>query len=319
MTALLEDLRLEQISEDFYIRDILTLNDAISLFLEARDLAPRTRYRYQGHLDLFADQFPPRCDVAKVTEEDLIRHLAKSKHLSRGTRAVQESTFASFFGYLYGSRKIKVNPMEFVPRTRKPDPDSLDLKTVSSQDVLAMMQAAESWAERLCIGVLAYLGPRRHAVALLRLSDYDQARGMLRFHEKGGKTIWKPVPDELAALIGAAVEAKEYDWQRIAYKIPDPYLIPPEGPLLRHTERDDRVIWRLVKKVADRAGVDCHVHALRGAFADFWLDSGGDEKALQLLLGHRSPATTQRYARLYDKQRRMEGVRGLSWQGKVAE
>jgi hypothetical protein len=36
------------------------------------------------------------------------------------------------------------------------------------------------------------------------MRDYDQRRGRLRFHEKGGKTIWKPIPTELRDLIDTA-------------------------------------------------------------------------------------------------------------------
>ena len=86
---------------------------------------------------------------------------------------------------------------------------------------------------------------------------------------------------------------------------------------MRHP-RDDRCVWRLVKKIAAKAGVEAHTPSLRGAFADFYLDSGGDSKALQLLIGHKSPTTTERYTRRYDRERRMEQVRELSWAGVMA-
>ena len=92
------------------------------------------------------------------------------------------------------------------------------------------------------------------------------------------------------------------------------YLVPPEGYLQRKGERDDRVIWRLVKRVAARSGVDAHVHALRGAFAAYYLSlHPGDVEALKELLGHRSIATTQVYLRKFDKATAMERVRSLSW------
>jgi integrase len=94
----------------------------------------------------------------------------------------------------------------------------------------------------------------------------------------------------------------------------DDYLIPPEGYLTRKGSRDDRVIWRLVRRVAHRANVDAHVHALRAAFAVFYLERHpGDVEALQELMGHRSIATTQVYLRKLDRQRAMERVRDLSW------
>lgn len=207
----------------------------------------------------------------------------------------------------YLARKIRRNPMEFVPRTRRPDAEALNLVTVSSQEVAAMFNAAETWPERLCVAILAYLGPRRHAAAMLTLRDYDQLRGRLRFHEKGSKIIAKPIPTALRDLINAAIAAGAI------LDAPDDYLIPPEGPTVRHP-RDDRCVWRLVRKIGARAEVEAHTHSLRAAFADFYLDSGGDAKAPQLLMGHTNPATTERYTRRYDREKRMEQVRSLSWQ-----
>jgi integrase len=327
---------LEQVAEGVLIRPMLTLDDAIDFACSS--LADKTRADYTRLLHRFAADFPRNWDVAKVSEDDFVRYLSGRRHVARSTRAWEEKVLYSTFQKLYRARKIKRNPMEFVPRTTAPDPDSLDLKRVSSGEVLRMMAAAETTAERLCIAILAYLGPRRHALSLLRVRDYDPARKWLRFHEKGGKTIWKPVPDELAEMLDArlkssataeAVGRSDRDGSlsqktarepvRITTKpgpgptLPDDYLIPPEGPLARKGDRDDRVIWRLVKKVAARAGVDAHTHSLRAAFADFYLDSGGDGKALQLLMGHKNPATTERYIQRFDRERRMEQVRKLSW------
>jgi integrase len=74
------------------------------------------------------------------------------------------------------------------------------------------------------------------------------------------------------------------------------------------------VIWRIVKRVAARAGVEAHVHALRAAFAVYYLERfPGDVEALKELLGHRSIATTQVYLRKLDRASAMERVREFSW------
>jgi hypothetical protein len=69
-----------------------------------------------------------------------------------------------------------------------------------------------------------------------------------------------------------------------------------------------------VKKVAARAGVTSHVHALRGAFAVQFLEThAGDIDALKHLLGHARVETTYVYLRRANKFRSMEAVRDLSW------
>lgn len=308
MTALTE------IAPGVIVRDMLTLDDAIDFACVG--LAAKTRADYGRLLNRFADTFEKRQDVAKITEQDCIRFL-ESPHrqtLLVSTRAWEERVLDSFFKKLVKGRKIKSNPMDYLSRTRRPDSDSLNRKTISSAEVKLMFEAARTPSERLCIAILAYLGPRRRAASQLTIRDYDQLRGRLRFHEKGDKWIWKPIPNELRALIDNAIRAGvisrpvELGWAN------EQYLIPPEGPLKDPSKpRDDRVVWRLVNRIAYRAGVDAHTHSLRAAFADFCLDSGTEGKALQLLMGHSNPATTEIYIRRYDKEKRMESVRDLSW------
>jgi integrase len=83
----------------------------------------------------------------------------------------------------------------------------------------------------------------------------------MRFHEKGSKSIWKPMPGELAELLRVAVEIG------VIESTPTAYVVPMRRPQRRKGERDDRIIYRLIKQIGARAGVAVHVHALRAAFA----------------------------------------------------
>jgi site-specific recombinase XerD len=91
------------------------------------------------------------------------------------------------------------------------------------------------------------------------------------------------------------------------------YLVPPEGYLqLRRSRRPDDLAHCQARGRARR--VDAHVHALRAAFAAYYLSvHPGDVEALKELLGHRSITTTQVYLRKFDKATAMERVRSLSW------
>jgi integrase len=136
----------------------------------------------------------------------------------------------------------------------------------------------------------------------------------MRFKEKGGKVIWKPVPDELRATLDAAIEAGAIVKPTDFLVPPAPYAFYSEAVLAGKAERDDRCIWEIVRSIGAKAGVRTHVHALRAAFAVFYLERNpADLKGLQEILGHSSIATTAIYLRKLEKATAMEPVRGLSW------
>jgi integrase len=202
------------------------------------------------------------------------------------------------------------SPMDRIIRPSVPKPDdNPNIVAVTVADVGKLRVEADRsgrWDERLTINALAYLGPRRHALALARISDYDPDERKLRFLEKGGKAIRKPVPDRFADLIDAAIAAGVYEQEE--------YLIPNRRARVRTGDRDDRVIWRIVKDVAGRAGVTTHVHALRAAFADYFLEAKpGQIEVLQELMGHESIETTRGYLRRRNRAKAMETIRDLDW------
>jgi len=289
------------------IRTVLTFDRAADDFLgdcHRRGFTERTIRTYQRTYDELSERLPRDLDVSKITTDDVRRYLGTKAHLAPGTVAGVEAHLSSLFKALYLDGKIARNPLDRLPRTRRLRPDDLEVTTVDVADVPRLFAAAQTWPERLALAILVYMGPRRRAVARLRLADYDRLHGRLRFREKGGKVVWKPVPDELRSLLEAAIAAGAIE----------DYLVPPEGCLQRKGDRDDRVIWRIIKRIAARAGVEAHVHALRAAFAVYYLERfPGDVEALKELLGHRSIATTQVYLRKLDRDNAMERVRGLSW------
>jgi integrase len=301
------------------IRDMLNIDRAIDLFagdFSRRGCSDRARYTYTRILGLFARRLPNDLDVSRITSDDCRRFLDLYSRNAAGTQAHAFDVLSSFFRWLLFTEQIKRNPLATIRRPRKPRSEDLDVVTVSTDDVRKLLATCEGWTERLTIFVAVYAGARRHALSQLRLSDFDRAEGKIRFREKGGKIIWKPVPDELANLIEAAIAARVYEagiaLLADADRSADPYLIPPEAKLQK-VDRDDRVIWRVVKKVAKRAHVETHVHALRAAFAVLVLEQFENPYMAQQALGHVNPQTTQVYLRKLDKQAVMEPLRGLSW------
>ena len=70
------------------------------------------------------------------------------------------------------------------------------------------------------------------------------------------------------------------------------------------------MISRYITSLGKRAGVNVTPHSLRGAFAVQFLETHpGELEALQRLMGHRKPETTQIYLRRLDNERAMERVK----------
>jgi site-specific recombinase XerC len=126
--------------------------------------------------------------------------------------------------------------------------------------------------------------------------------------EKGNKIIRKPLPQEYADLLRKAISVGAVDAS------PNAYVIPMTRGQRRSGDRDDRVIYRTVKRLGDRAGISVHPHSLRAAFAVQFLETHpGELEALQRLMGHSKIETTQIYLRRLDSERAMERVKDLSW------
>lgn len=291
---------------------MLTTDRAIDLFLgdlARRGYSERTRATYSRILDKLCDRLPLDQDVSKITPDDCRRFLDQWNRRAAGTRAHTFSVLSSFYGWLYRNEKIARNPLDRMERPRRLPPEDLDVVSVTSADVPLLLAEARPGTELNAVAIVAYLGSRRRAVAALRLRDYNRKTGEIRFREKGAKVIWKPIPAELRQILDASIARGEI-------REPDDYLVPPEGYLVRKGDRDDRVIWRVVKRVADRSGVEAHVHALRAAFAVYYLEQNNrDTYGLKNLLGHSSMQTTEVYLRRYDKRAAMQPVRNLSWAG----
>lgn len=74
----------------------------------------------------------------------------------------------------------------------------------------------------------------------------------MRFREKGSKIITNPIPAELVAVLQTLREGGVVDTK------PESYVIPMPRRQRRAGDRDDRIIWRTVKKLGERAGVEVH-------------------------------------------------------------
>jgi integrase len=192
--------------------------------LALRKRTSETRRTYERILFQLADQVGSRKHPAEVTPSECRRFLSRWNDAAPAALALSVSCLKRFFEFLRDEGFVETSPMERIHRPRLLPAEERDVITISDDEVARMFSACEDWQALLTIAVLAYLGPRRRAAAQLRQRDVDLKRGTMRFQEKGGKVVVKPMPDELVAILRAARESGEVPVG------PDEYVIPNRRP-----------------------------------------------------------------------------------------
>lgn len=270
--------------------------------------AEATRRKYRQILDPFGDTVRHKAP-AEVTTDDIREYLDRWADKSASTLALYVTVLRRFFRFLTDEGIVRRDPAERLQRPRRKRAEDVAVVSVSDKDVRRLLEACTDWQETICVHVLVYMGVRRQAAARVRRRDVDLNRGLMSFLEKGGKQITKPIPDALLALLRRADDLGQWP-DGDAWLIPNrkPWLVRPGA------ERGHKVIYETVQRVADRAGVRAHPHALRAAFAVQFDEQHPDKAtALKELLGHSRIETTMVYLRRKNKAAAMEAVRNLSF------
>jgi integrase len=237
------------------VRDLDQATDLYVGELARRGCTPATRSCYQRILWAFSARYHELAPW-EVTPDDCRRFLDRWEDRSPATLPQYVSILRGFFTFLLDDQILETSPMDRIRRPPRKRPEDLDVVTVQPSDVDRLYAASREWDELLCLALLTYLGPRRNAAALARRGDVDLERGTLRMVEKGAKVITKPLPDELLEIIHAAEVAGVWTGPR-------DYLIPNRRAPRRDGERSNKVVYSIVKRLAARAGVEAHPHALR--------------------------------------------------------
>jgi integrase/recombinase XerC len=125
----------------------------------------------------------------------------------------------------------------------------------------------------------------------VNLGDIDPAEAMLTVVGKGAKTRRVPVGGKALGAIRR--------WQAVRGLLAN----PGETALFvssRGTRIHPRTVERRLQRWAQEQGAPhgIHPHLLRHSFASHLLESSGDLRAVQELLGHSDIATTQIYTHL---------------------
>jgi integrase/recombinase XerC len=274
--------------------------DEIQSFLSSlrfeRRLSPHTIGAYRRDLEAFATF----CDKEGVDSLDVldaqhVRSFAAEAHrrgLSPRSVARRLSAVRSFLRSLIEHGRLAANVASNVsaPKPRRRLPGTLDADQVAKL-LEASGDDALTLRDRAMLELFYSSGLRLAELVNLELRDLDFADQTVRVTGKGNKTRVLPVGRH-------ALEA-------IRHWLPERAgLAAPEEPALFVSRNGTRLAARSVQARLDRwakargSARRLHPHLLRHSFASHLLESSGDLRAVQELLGHASISTTQVYTHL---------------------
>jgi integrase/recombinase XerC len=272
--------------------DNAALVDAFAIHLTGRPTHTRNAYlRDTLALARLAADAP----LGTLTAPHLRRFLATlhGSGLAGRSLARMLSSWRSFYGFLLErDATVKENPCaglkaprspKKLPSALSPD-DAVRLVQIDDHDPLAVRDRA--WLE------LAYSsGLRLSELAGLNVDRLDLENGEVRVWGKGAKERIVPV--------GAAARAALAAWLVLRAKLKGgqtkALFIGRSGARITPRAIERRVAaWALKQGLAQHV----HPHMLRHSFASHILQSSGDLRAVQEMLGHASIASTQVYTHL---------------------
>jgi len=233
--------------------------------------------------------------LARLTRAQIARHLSTlhGRGLSGRSLARMLSAWRSLYRYLLetdttlaedpcAGLKAPKSPKR-LPSALSPD-EAAQLVTIEGDDALALRDRA--------LFELAYSsGLRLSELAGVDIDRLDLASGEVRVLGKGGKERVVPV----GAAAREALRAWLAERATIAGADAAALFVGTRGRRLSPRAIELRLATWAVKQGLTR---HVHPHMLRHSFASHLLQSSGDLRAVQELLGHASIASTQVYTHL---------------------
>lgn len=259
-------------------------------------MSAHTVSNYQRDLRRFGDFFTPYyadgIELTSIDQQHVRQSLGQLHRQGLGPRSLQRwlSALRSFFKWGQRHGLIERDPSTGItaPKAPKTLPKALDVDQVS-QFVEVDGDDFLSRRDRAMLEVFYSSGLRLAELAALNWEHMELQQGQMRVTGKGNKTRVLPIGQHaLAALETWKRESHPSDSQQAVF-------ISQQGKRLSH-----RSIQLRLKKLALEQGLDQHVHPhmLRHSFASHLLESSGDLRAVQELLGHANLSTTQVYTHL---------------------
>ena len=277
--------------EYFITKDI---NQYIEYIFQVKNLSSNTANSYKRDL-LKLSSYMESLGIAfysKITDDIGTGWIGSLFSSNNNPRSIQRhlSSAKGFFKFLKKNSIIESSPFELVnaPKTPQHLPDVLSPEDV--EQLLSLKPVDVLEIRDLAIVELMYSsGLRVSETANIDLNDFEEEMSFLRVLGKGSKTRIVPLGRyAINAIQNWINEREKYSEKSKALFIN-----------LKGSRLSVRSIQLRLKRLALKQGLPpVHPHMLRHSFATHMLESSGDLRTIQELLGHSSLSTTQIYTKL---------------------
>ena len=230
-------------------------------------------------------------DVASLQPAQLRAFVADEHRRGLTPKSLQRrlSACRSFYQWLLRHERIAANPAASLraPKAARKLPQVLDVDE-AVQLVEVPTDAPFGLRDRALLELLYSSGLRVSELCALRWHDLDLADGQVTVLGKGSKQRMLPVGSHARAALEA--------WRAEQAPKPDAPVFPGRGG----NAITPRAVQLRLRQIAQRQGLfkRVHPHLLRHTFASHVLESSGDLRGVQELLGHADLGTTQIYTHL---------------------
>ncbi len=244
------------------------------------------------------------CDLRALSSAQLRRGLARlhAQGLGPRSRAIALAAWRGLYRWWARDGKVDHNPADGLraPKAGRPLPKALpvDQAVALAEQTPPTDDDALRARDRCIVELLYGCGLRVGELVALDAGASASATGWIDVADASAHVLGKG-SKRRSVPVGAPALAALRDWLAQRGRL----AAPSETALLvsrRGTRLSPSQVRSRLAALAQAAGVPTrvHPHMLRHSFASHLLQSSGDLRAVQELLGHASIATTQVYTRL---------------------
>ncbi len=279
--------------------------DFLSKYLDyltfERGLSPLTRENYARDIRLLlrlTDELVDKPGLQDVTATNIRRFIGAMNGNGLGGKSIARtlSAWRGFFDFLGQRHGFTANPCNGMRAPKSPQ----TLPQALSTDQAVKLVAIEgddplTLRDRAILELFYSSGLRLAELVGLDIDAVDLQNGTVTVTGKGSKTRIVPVGSHAISAISIWLQNRALIQSDKADLDANAVFISQKGRRLTA-----RAVQYRVKEWAIKQGInsDVHPHMLRHSFATHVLQSSGDLRAVQEMLGHANISTTQVYTHL---------------------